>query len=321
MTNKPRAQRAVEGAPLAGIEHIVVVMFENRSFDNVLGALYPPSDGYWGVSPDLSNTYKKHFWDQSQTVYVTQTPPSGHPPTITPYPDPGESFDDMTAQIFGDPNTGVANMSGFAQNYCDLGLATRDPGDIMFYFKPEQMQVSNLLAGWFAVCDQWFASGPVQTFPNRMFCHCATPSTWRPVGFLEARVNDTDYLSDFTSSGSVTDTSVFQLLDGNSGVPDPANWKVYFHDTPMSVLNAYVNDAFTANSPCLSSFDGSDYDPPHGTTFADDVLNDALPTYAFIEPRYFDNHGGREGLPPNSNHPGGSDYLGVTGPPIDVTNG
>ncbi|MET0272274.1 MAG: alkaline phosphatase family protein, partial [Phenylobacterium sp.] len=108
---------------------------------------------------------------------------------------------------------------------------------------------------------------------------------------------------------------------GNSGVPDPANWKVYFHDTPMSALNAYVNDAFNAESPCLSSFDDSDYDPPHGTTFADDVLADTLPTYAFIEPRYFDNHGGREGLPPNSNHPGGSDYLGVTGPPIDVTNG
>jgi phospholipase C len=30
---------------LPGIEHIVVLMFENRSFDNMLGGLYPENPG------------------------------------------------------------------------------------------------------------------------------------------------------------------------------------------------------------------------------------------------------------------------------------
>ena len=29
--------------PLPGIEHVILLMFENRSFDNVLGAFYPGS--------------------------------------------------------------------------------------------------------------------------------------------------------------------------------------------------------------------------------------------------------------------------------------
>jgi len=311
----------VAGAPLDGIEHIVVVMFENRSFDNVLGRLYPPSESFDGLPLTASNSYKNDF-GEIITVPVTNDPPSGRSPYITPYPDPHEGFDDMTLQLFGYHDSPTADMSGFAQNYHSIDpLSRHHPGDIMFYFTPDQMPVTNHLAERFAVCDQWFASGPVQTFPNRMFCHCATPS----LDGDKARLNDVDYIVHASFSmdavaGSVPDTSVFELLDG-AGDADPANWKIYFHDAPMSILNVYVNDAFQRQSPCLANYDGSDYDPPRGTGFATDVANDALPAYAFIEPRYYDNYAST-GLQPNSNHPGGAAYPDIgLGQPIDVRNG
>jgi phospholipase C len=37
---------------LSNINHIVVLMFENRSFDNVLGALYPNSAAFNGLVPN-----------------------------------------------------------------------------------------------------------------------------------------------------------------------------------------------------------------------------------------------------------------------------
>ena len=44
-TNAGMAQTA-----LPMIKHIVVLMLENRSFDNLLGRLYPNSDGFDGLS-------------------------------------------------------------------------------------------------------------------------------------------------------------------------------------------------------------------------------------------------------------------------------
>jgi phospholipase C len=322
---KPARRPIAAGAPLPGIEHIVVVMLENRSFDNLLGRLYPASSGFDGLPVGAGNSYR-NVLDETFTVAATNLPPSGNALSVTPFPDPGESFDDMGEQIFGHPSGTVPAMSGFAQNYYDANLLSEgaDPGDIMCYFAPDQLPVTSALASSYAVCDQWFAAGPVQTFPNRMFCHCTTPSTHTSLlGQLDARVNDIDYVvrraGDIEAvAGAATDTSIFELLDGGSG-PDPANWKVYFHDLPLSVINSYVWNAFQAGSPCVASYDGSDYDPAYGTSFLNDVVNDNLPSYSFIEPRYYDNYSG-SGLPPNSNHPGGASFP-FGGPPIDIHEG
>ena len=49
---------------LDNIEHIVVLMMENRSFDNVLGWLYnsdnlPPGETFNGVNSSMSNPERK----------------------------------------------------------------------------------------------------------------------------------------------------------------------------------------------------------------------------------------------------------------------
>ena len=41
--------------PFDNINHIVVLMMENRSFDSMLGRLYPKSDGFDGINGTETN--------------------------------------------------------------------------------------------------------------------------------------------------------------------------------------------------------------------------------------------------------------------------
>src|SRR6202012_3030616 len=46
--------------------------------------------------------------------------------------------------------------------------------DIMGVFTPEMLPVLSGLARGYAVCDQWFASAPTETLPNRAFVCAGT---------------------------------------------------------------------------------------------------------------------------------------------------
>lgn len=320
--------------PLPGIEHIIVLMLENRSFDNILGNLYPYSPGYNGLPPGASNTYEHQdgFRREQVTVYPTSVPPSGKSIYITPNPDPGESAKDIAEQIDG------GSMGGFAQNYRDVHLVSATPGDIMCYFnlssdgnRVPQLAVTWRLGSQFGVSDQWFASGPVQTFPNRMFSVCGLPGQFGDAAHPRAPVNDIDYVGQGVRGsyaggalGSVTNRTIFEALDaGPNGIRwNPARWKVYFHDVPLTALSKYVYDAWAADSECVSNFDATDYNPPHGKTFFEDLMSGTLPAFSIIEPRYWGNYS-RSNTIANSNHPGNDHYqtAGLTGNPIDVTNG
>jgi phospholipase C len=83
------------------LDHVVVVMFENRSFDNLLGRLYQPGEvaAFEGVAgKELSNPipdWAEHGADRKVVPY-------GISPTMnTPWPDPGEEFPHINTQLFG----------------------------------------------------------------------------------------------------------------------------------------------------------------------------------------------------------------------------
>lgn len=318
------------------IENIVVLMLENRSFDNILGNLYPQSSKFEGVNPEtMSNTYAV-----TGAVYPVSNTSSGNPYT-TPSVDPGESFADMNLQIFNNTDgSGTANMAGFVNDWmagtgypgipagepCKVlwwnvppwpslprgsGLS---PGDIMFYFNTAsgspQLPVTSYLAQNFGVSDAWFGSCPTQTFPNRLFLHCGTSGGY---------VNDLDYVCQdqfFPAFGSI-----FQLLDGTTG-PSSKNWKVYFHDYALAAMIDYVFRASgldvpfhkAPSPPVVCNFDNNDFGASSVTpTFAQDIAAGNLPRYSFIEPRY-----GLSTLtnPPNPNPPPNSNH-----PPADVRYG
>ena len=153
---------------MAEIRHVVVLMLENRSFDCMLGRLYPDNLDFRGVPAGAFNLYDgKPYpaWSSGNMLSPDHA--------RTPHPDPHEAFVHMTAQLFGagSNGSGQATMGGFAADY-----ATKSPrpGDVMHGFSPAQLPVLNTLARSFAVCDDWHASAPNQTWPNRFFLHAGT---------------------------------------------------------------------------------------------------------------------------------------------------
>ena len=184
------------------IQHVVVVMLENRSYDNVLGWLYgqgnaapydaPPAgqadlDGLTdssGASLGFSND------DADGNTYTIANAESAtvwgieYPGTTIPAVDPGEQFGDMAQQILGTTSEptetpygtppyspGTKNlMTGFVMNSASFAQAGHgNLRDVMNYLTPAQLPVTAFLANQYAVCDQWFASVPTQTFTNRVF--------------------------------------------------------------------------------------------------------------------------------------------------------
>jgi phospholipase C len=99
---------------LEDIAHIVVVMLENRSFDCMLGNLYPKSAGFDGLSgteanEDLDGT-PVAVWNSGDTSKASMSIPD---------PDPGELFIDRNMQLFGSPEVAAPSpmptMSGFVK--------------------------------------------------------------------------------------------------------------------------------------------------------------------------------------------------------------
>lgn len=239
------------------IEHIVVLMLENRSFDSMLGGL-PGVDGLSGKeSNPLQGAGSIRVWSEANTDIDAMSIPT---------PDPGELWDDINMQLFGlgaTPNKRPPPMNGFVNNYVkqpDWPTAK----SIMHFYQPSQVPILSALATEFAVCDQWFASAPCQTWPNRFFLHTGTAAGYpnnSPVHF--------PYMMD----------TIFNRLH-ESGTP----WGIYFHDFPQTLTLSKL-------WPYLEHFHFFD-------EFKEHAQKGKLPAYTFIEPRYF-----AELELPNDQHP------------------
>jgi phospholipase C len=185
------------------LDHIVVVLFENRSFDNVLGRLYGPGDGktFDGVvGKDLSNPipeWAEHGADREVVPYGVTTDMD------SPNPDSGEEYfhtntqlhntiDDHNRFKIGEgvsepwnapPPGATPAMDGFVTDYISTftGEVGRQPtydeyAQIMTGYTPEQLPVLSAIARDFGVFDHWFCEVPSQTFMNRSFWTAATSS-------------------------------------------------------------------------------------------------------------------------------------------------
>ena len=254
-------------AQLGRINHVVVLMLENRSFDSMLGMLYPASPTFDGLVGTESNLDPNGI-----DIPVWNCPGTDRAALSIPDPDPGELWEDINTQLFGSPTVSdpapTPGMSGFVKNY--LAQAVKAPGNydaraVMHYFSPQQVPVISQLARQFAVCDRWFASAPCQTWPNRFFVHACTAN-----GYENNDPPHFPYAMD----------TVFNQFEraGNK------NWKIYFNDIALS----------HALSKLWLLADHFRY----YEEFREDARSGSLPCYSFIEPRYFTIlH------PPNDQHP------------------
>ena len=233
------------------IAHVVVLMLENRSFDSMLGRLYPGRADFDGLKGDEFNM----FAGRKVPVWTSASPLSDISASI-PNPDPKEEFEHMTAQIFGAnaPAGAPATMSGYAENYM-LDPAGADAKFVMHGFAPEHVPVISQLAKSFGVSDRWHASAPNQTWPNRFFAHTGTAA---------------GYINNSPAHFPYTMPTIFKRLSREG-----LSWRIYRHDMPQT---ATLADIWSDLPDHLYSFD---------TDFMADAMAGRLPNYSFIEPRYF----------------------------------
>ncbi|MBN3762262.1 alkaline phosphatase family protein [Burkholderia sp. Ac-20365] len=252
---------------LKKIEHIVVLMLENRSFDQMLGFLYSADrpaavEHFDGLTGNESNPD-----DHGREIAVYKIKAGDTHTYLMPGADPGEGFLNTTYQLYStdEPSPGeVPTNKGFVLNFksaiaSDLAKHYKDtiPGtlasQIMGMYTPETLPVLSGLARGYAVCDAWFASVPTMTMPNRAFALAATSQ-----GHLD------DHVKIFTCP------SIFgRLTDAKK------DWAIY----------GYNRDPLTRHDfPDTQHADESHFG--HFRDFKERASAGKLPQFTFLEPSW-----------------------------------
>jgi phospholipase C len=274
------------------LDHVVLVLFENRSFDNLLGHLYQAGEvkTFEGVvGKDLSNpipAWAEHGAERGSVPYGIATGMDW------PNPDPGEEYPHTNTQLFNvldqsnrfkdaaemvspynAPSDGQQpTMNGFVTDYIsfltvELG---RQPGydeycQIMSGYTPAQVPVMSALARNFGVFDHWFSEVPSQTLPNRSFWTAATSSGFvvnRPVrNFMHHNRAET----------------IFDRLEQHG-----RTWKVYVLEPDPISFTGFIHmerlrDRFATNFVPFAEFER-------------DTAAGTLPDFSLIEPNLLAGH-------------------------------
>lgn len=282
-------------AGLEKIKHVVVLMFENRSFDHIFGD-FPNVDGLFvngALKPECYNTANPLIPPDPVTN------PQYWPVPVDPYqPLPGDfnhdfgdgMMPDLFGPIFGvvpessvnDPaDSNATYVSGYVAG-SPFGVAMKPPpatypahnsgfhstyqncepqgARALSYFKKGDLKALHALAENFVICDNWYCDMPGHTEPNRCFMHCSTTGT---VG-----IDDPD-------GGTDESVTIFDRLNSAA-----LSWKMYVPAivTPSGItLKGHVDTAFLN-----ANISGSSYTGVPLPQFALDCQNGLLPVYSFI---------------------------------------
>lgn len=245
------------------IQHVVVLMLENRSFDRVLGACQRFKNKIDGIPPGSApraNRYDGKTYRQE---------PGASRVVVD---DPMHETPHVLAQLR--PDSGGL-PAGFVEDYAKAyhTLSANGRGEVMKYYDVDTLPATHALARHFLVCDHWFSSVPGPTWANRLFAMSGT--SLGHVGMPEGIMNLNLHWYD--------QRTLFDRLD-EKGI----DWRVYFGDTPLSLL--LVHQWEPRNR--------AQHKPM--TQFFKDLAGEAkeFPRFAFIEPAYLEP-GANDGHPPH----------------------
>lgn len=259
---------------MADIDHVVVLMLENRSFDHMLGFLEHPDPEFDGLL--RGGPYTNPGWNGGSPVAAT--PQAKRVLPVGPDHSHDAVLEQLSVPAFGPRRP---SNQGFVTSYerkC-RGLAAPSFGGllgplvnrlvsrraaktapapergplVMLCQPPEQIPVLGRLALDFAVCTRWFCSVPGETWPNRNYAHAATSD-----GETEIALRP------------YTDRTIFELLEEHG-----QSWHVYHDDTPQLWAFPALWDTPERHANWYPSAD-----------FAAHVGAGALPAYSWIEPNH-----------------------------------
>jgi phospholipase C len=249
------------------IEHVIVLMMENRAFDHLLGHKVGV-DGLTGNESNPVSTLNPH-----QRIPTTMNA------SFVAACDPNHGVPATTMKIFGalsvleNRTNSTPCMCGFAETEDFLGNADLDYCGVMETFNTaKDLPVMNALVDEFVLFDRWFCSVPGPTWPNRMFFFSGTSAGSTATGpWYHNRQGDL-----------FPQRTIFDQVEDAGG-----QWRVYYNDTPWELfLNTLAH-----NPQHLKPLD----------QFFEDAASGKLPHFAFINPRSGVNIS--EGVGSNDQHP------------------
>jgi phospholipase C len=311
---------------MAEIEHIVYLMLENRSLDNVLGWLYQPDDTPCIVShrppvdPVPPDRYDGcHEIRGCLSSLVTKgIGRARRAPTF----DPHEVYAHVNNQLFGTLATPVRDtsptMCGFVKDYANW---YRRPDQIKATFTPDELPVLNGLARSFAVSDRYFSSVPTQTNTNRAFAATGNSLGMNDAGALQAWVDNRG--SGVLQLGRPTGRQFCQPTMWNvlceAGFDSPEDWMI-FNSRGNWLENLVKAEGYQYTRLIMERLQPHSFDPHFGIvgtpgttdqrTFFGKVAAGTLPTFSFLEPQWGIQQGfgllpnGTDYHPPSAMHPG-----------------
>jgi phospholipase C len=244
---------------LAGVDHLVVVLMENRSFDHFLGGLcldaaYPAASALDGIKGNEANPDGSGLM-----VKMSLLPGNG---TYNP------RHDWISSRIAW--NNGMND--GFVRANADQGAADTQ---VMTYLDRGHLPFCYGLAAQSTICDRWFSSVMGPTWPNRFYVHAATSNGQTqnlPMG-LDA-------------SDTIWDRLAAQCLAGKNYYAGGVPWySVAFPSKSFSgndsmtpePIDGFFRDAASGNLPPFSlvdpDFEVNDGHPPHDLALAEAFLS------------------------------------------------
>lgn len=156
-------------ASMQDIDHIILVIMENRSFDHYLGAL-TREEGRTDVDGLPMGGGVSNPSGEGEDIGLIRLDDPANPIEVDNkiYRDPPHEAEQVAMQI----NAG--RMNGFVRAYeKQYRKQKKDPPKraqhVMGYLTRSSLPVLYRLADEFAVCDRWFSSFAGSTWPNRVY--------------------------------------------------------------------------------------------------------------------------------------------------------
>jgi phospholipase C len=207
------------------VDHIVVVMMENHSFDNIVGAL-GRGDGFTLDSAGVPTATNPD--DQGHLVHAFHMP--------TP------------CQLHGKPSQ-AWNASHTQLLHGNRGFVISQSGPVsMGYWTKADMPFTNSLASTFPIADRYFCSVLAQTYPNRRYLMAGTsigliddtlPSPLPPNGTIFDTLDAHD-ISWKNSYSSLPTTGIFiSLLSRPSITGNLAHIDAFYADCASGSLPSF----------------------------------------------------------------------------------
>jgi phospholipase C len=279
-------------SPLPLIEHVVVLMLENRSFDHLMG-FFPGTEGLNGtefnlLDPSTSESSSNRRFTVGKDAPFRLLPGQGEGPS--------HSLNATNVQLSGRQTGPTADhapvCNGFIANYRStlkskhIAFTDEDLRLPMLAFEPDRLPAINALAREFVLCDHWFCDVPGPTQPNRLFAHAGTSAGYGH--------NVWDHVFSFRT--------IYNSLQ-EAG----KTWAVYYaDDNEVAKFSQVVARTYTKPDDEIRWQDDQAAGARGGffdfkTFFARHASTGRLPNYTFIVPNFGDGGGPEDEV--NSMHP------------------